>query len=289
MPPKEVKKEEINKNTIPVLRTLKTDTAEYVQKSGISMVDVVAAEAKKREGSAIQNGEEPFNKKIIIISIIAVTVLFLGTVVFFIFRQKPADDNVEIVSLKPIIISDSQKEVILKESAEENVREIKKVLNEKTDQNTLLYLPIYRQEGEKKTLVEPEDFLKAIGSNIPLKFSEALDDKFMLGKICPLKCWPILVFKINYYQDAFAGMIEWEKWIADNLSEIFSLSSPENISTSFKDKEIQNHDVRILSGQDDAIILAYSFFSRNYLVMTVSEEPLQEVFRRLSSPRYLNE
>jgi len=101
----------------------------------------------------------------------------------------------------------------------------------------------------------------------------------MLSKFYLSKDWPILILSIRSYESAFAGMLKWEKTMGQDLSAIFNSAN----AGDFQDKEIQNHDTRTNS------VLIYSFINRNYLVIVQNEEPLKEIFRRFSSPQYLNE
>jgi len=275
-------------NKIPSLRTLKTDTSEYVKKRGISLIEIAAEEAKER-GIKIEEETKFSLKKIIAISLFVLIVIGAGFAgIFFLKEQKeiqPAPDSL----FKPILVSDDRIEIyVYPGNYARTINEIKNAIRSQTRINQLLHISFIRQEGETKIPVGLKEFFEIIGVNPPQELLDSLESEFMLSKIYFTKDWPILILKVASFDSAFAGMMKWETIMADDFKDIFSLELS-SAMPSFKDKEIQNHDARILNNKDNQPLLIYSFEGRNYLIITTDEEPLKEIFRRLSSPQYLND
>ncbi len=269
-----------DKSNIPALRTLKTDTAEFVEKGGVSLVDIATEEAKR---SGLKYKEKiskvPF-KKIILISIGVFVIIGIGFGGYWFFTKNQQEEQSNQLLARPILAADDQIEVFVDlENPQKFLNNLQSAIQSQIRPNHLLniFVPL-----------DSREFLKIIGTNPPLEFPYSLDSKFMLAKFYLTKDWPILVFKIRDYDSAFAGIIKWERYMAADLQGLFLSQNLNNANNFFEDKVVQNHDTRILNDKDGNSILIYSFINRNYLVITTNEEPLKEIFRRFSLPQYLN-
>ena len=122
---------------------------------------------------------------------------------------------------------------------------------------------------------------------------------------------PFVLFKTNSYEGTFSGLLEWEKFMSDDLFVFMNVLLPENKapespaintvlldSTStpatstervpvnrdinlFIDRTIKNKDMRVL--QDDAgkIYFLYGFVDKNTVIITTNPETFFEVSSRL--------
>jgi hypothetical protein len=269
---------EDKKSKTPILHTLETDTAEYVKKGG-SLIEIAAEEAKKSGLKFKERADtSPFKKLIAFVAIILiVTGIVLG--VFWFFNKKQTPEQSIYSLIQPILVADDQAEIIVDSDDEQKfLKNIQTAFQYQIRPNHLFYIAIN---------IDSREFLRLIGANPPPELVDALDSKFMLAKFYLTKDWPILILKIRAYDSAFSGMIKWERAIAYDLEEFFSLSLKPGFD--FQDKEIQNHDTRVLNDKDGNPLLIYSFINRNYLVIATHEEPLKEIFRRFSLPQYLND
>ena len=103
---------------------------------------------------------------------------------------------------------------------------------------------------------------------------------------------PFLVLKTGFYENAFAGMLEWERYMKDDLAPLFgpaktkipsgqivadTVQEPELV---FVDSVIKNKDTRILRGKNGKTELLYSFVDKNTIIITTNEHTLEEVFVR---------
>lgn len=272
---------------IPALRTLKTDTSEYVKKKGVSLIEIAAQEARGA-GLKIEEENKFSLKKIIIIStiILALAGAAIGGILFLLKKEKETAEK--IFSPKSLLVSEEQMEIVVyPENHQRFLRDIQTAVKSETQINQLVYLSPVKWINESKFPVGTREFFMVIGISPPFDLLDSLEERFMLAKFYLTEDQPLLLFKVRSYDSAFNGMMKWEKAMADDLRDIFSLDISK-AKDFFEDKEILNRDTRILNDKEDRPLLIYSFVNRNYLVITVAEEPLKEIFRRLSSSQYLN-
>ncbi|NOY35511.1 MAG: hypothetical protein GXP44_01145 [bacterium] len=269
------------KNFIHPLRTFKTDMNDYVKKKGVSMVDIMLANQKKKNFWSLKNRRKVFSGKAVIIT--AAALLFIGgfSLIFLLARKNSEPNPVVEVSLKPIITADRDEAVSVK-----NIGDILKV---PVPSKKLLNISVFSGNGEnKKTILSADKFFEGAGISVPRPLADSLDGKFMLGVFRSSRKSPVLILKVKFYERAFASMINWEKNMFENLGIFFGGEETEPNSDGFIDKEIRNTDTRILYDTEGNPILIYAFFGKKYLVITDNKDALVEIFRRLSSSRYLD-
>ena len=97
-----------------------------------------------------------------------------------------------------------------------------------------------------------------------------------------------LIFETSDFGATFSGMLEWEKYIENDLS--FMFKKQENDSDSlflWKDSIIKNKDVRILSNSKGDSKIYYSFIDKNTLAITSSEKTLTDIFSAFASKPFV--
>lgn len=125
-------------------------------------------------------------------------------------------------------------------------------------------------------------FFTKLGTEAPGNLVRALDPAFMLGSLGGGNRF--LLIKLASFQNAFAGMLAWEKEMPADLSGLFAnVEILKNIDSSsvFTDVVSRNKDVRVLS-YNEAPVLVYSFFDNQYLIITENLETLQTILDRLA-------
>lgn len=153
----------------------------------------------------------------------------------------------------------------------------------------LKHLVLRRGQGPIAPELSAEEFLRALGTRAPGSLARALDPAFMLGSIGTS---PFIIFKLDSFENAFAGMLAWEKDMAEDLGPL--MSSPEilkNIGPEsvFRDVISKNKDVRILSvpiapqSATATPVILYSFFDNRMLIITNSLAALDTLIDRLTA------
>ncbi|MBI2086801.1 MAG: hypothetical protein HYT69_01355 [Candidatus Zambryskibacteria bacterium] len=133
------------------------------------------------------------------------------------------------------------------------------------------------------------EFLKMLETRAPGNLVRALDPLFMLGAYrAPGSIAGdesrFVIFKLASFENAFAGMLNWEQNLAEDLGPLFStapLLQSIDFESVFKDVVSKNKDVRVLSAAEEPIIL-YSFFDNRMLIITEDLETLQILIERLT-------
>ena len=125
----------------------------------------------------------------------------------------------------------------------------------------------------------------------------------------------------NFFQNTFAGMLQWENIMADDLKLYISsargiVNAPAVSSTvevlgtngsttppaqppsssieqyytlrgQFEDRIIMNKDVRVFRTTDRKILFLYSFINNSTLVFTTKEKTLVEILNRLEKQAFI--
>ncbi|MCR4279366.1 MAG: hypothetical protein NUV78_01365 [Candidatus Zambryskibacteria bacterium] len=159
--------------------------------------------------------------------------------------------------------------------------------------------------GETSSIITAAQFFSLIESRAPGSLVRSFDDLFMIGAIRAQsesgEASPFIIIRLNSFENAFAGMLSWEKDMPQDLLPLFSnseLVKAIDETSVFKDAIVKNKDVRILevsapvtdtaatstaSSTEMRIetVLAYSFFDNNMLIITNKIEALQTLIDRL--------
>jgi len=254
---------EEEKSKLKGLRTLQSDIQESAKK-GVSFGEITTSLEKGGDSRTKEETGRFSLVRLLLVSLVIAVLAGVGFGVFWLLVKKNQEAQPVSLGPKPILVSDEQ--IV----ANTDLESIKAALQTQVQVNHLLDISI---------AAEPAKFLSIINANPPGEFIDSLGNRFMLAKFSLINDWPILILSVNSYESAFAGIIKWEKNMGKDLNAIFNSGA----GGDFQDKVIQNHDTRV------SPVLIYSFINQNYLVITQNEEPLREIFRRFSSPQYLNE
>ncbi|CAN5132884.1 hypothetical protein BH11PAT3_BH11PAT3_1290 [soil metagenome] len=148
-------------------------------------------------------------------------------------------------------------------------------------------IELRKGEGDTANLLYTEGFFAILQSHAPSSLLRAYDPLFMFGTLGTPKHM-FLIIKLDSYENAYAGMLEWEHSIALDILPLFG--SAETVAsvpsdTPFVDITIQNKDARILKSPNGKTVLLYSFFDNNMLIIADNEETLKSLMTRLASEK----
>lgn len=139
-----------------------------------------------------------------------------------------------------------------------------------------------------------QEFLQALGANIPDVLARSLGSDFFFGMHSADKNAPVFVIPVVSYDNAFAGMLAWESTMNPDLAPVFTAvpayKTDQNgipQARAFADTVIRNYDTRTLSDDKNQIELYYSFPSPQFLVIAESPYTFTEVLARLRAQREL--
>lgn len=108
---------------------------------------------------------------------------------------------------------------------------------------------------EGTTSEKAGDFFSALGAQAPGSLVRALEPVFMMGAIgeegLALGASRFIIFKLSSYENAFGGMLNWEKTMASDIGPLFATSEAMQAldpASVFKDVVYRNKDIRALYG-----------------------------------------
>jgi hypothetical protein len=95
-----------------------------------------------------------------------------------------------------------------------------------------------------------------------------------------------IIFRLSSFENAFAGMLAWEETLAEDIGPLFKNST--KLATLYPTKEFEditarNKDARVLRSETGEILLLYSFFDNNTLIITENDEAMRSLINKLSS------
>ena len=128
-------------------------------------------------------------------------------------------------------------------------------------------------------------------SHAPDTLVRSLETDFVFGLHALNQNQPFLIFKTNYYQNAYAGMLSWETTLQDDLGPLFITPEPVveasstdqalRLSENFEDIVVKNRDTRALRNRNGKIIFLYSFPDKNTIILTTNADTLEKIATRL--------
>jgi len=269
------------KSTLKQIRTFQGDIAEALKREQSSMVSIQRAESRKQAAQPIHyvSPEEKARRRKLFSLILGTLILvILGstgawyTYNEFVRRTSPSESDTpvnrfitvneeETIKLETIS-RDSIIRALASVSIDAGIRELHQVNLQ----------PIYFTV----------DLLEALEVRAPGPLVRAFGPLFMLGVLGESR---FIILGLESFESAFAGMLAWERDLAEDLGPLFStrelLRSIPNASTPiFIDVTDRNKDIRELRVEGKTILL-YSFFDNEKLVITDSLDTLRTVLDRL--------
>lgn len=290
--------------TLKPIRTYKNDLAEVMINKKTSIVSIAAAENKRRTQSIDlirdkQEKESYFRKFGIIILSVVLIIVGGGSAFYFYLGSgvEPVEPNVKIVS---IIFSDNDEEFEITGLSKRQILNKLNILKDEASmalgniKNIFITESFIGEEGiEKKFIVSTKDFLDVIGIHAPPSFLRSLDQQFMIGVHTFDGNQPFIILRTNSYENAFAGMLEWEKEIKDDLFPLFGNTdilipagkTALTPASFFSDMVIKNQDIRALKNSDGKIEIMYAFIGQNTIIITTNEHTFTEIVTRITASR----
>jgi hypothetical protein len=285
-----VKEEEVS--SLPTLRTYKKDVAGTIQGQKTSLVRMVLEEQKgraKRELNELPQSRK--NLPLIFFSVIFF-LLAVGVVYYAFFRTVDKSTVFTKLNTVPLIGTEYNKEVLVTgKNTKDITDEINRNLGDtelKLDTIEYVYFTetntVTTTEGvtEVKNILEITKLFETLNIKIPQTFLRSLKNNYMFGFHNFSGNQPFLILKTDYYDSAFAGMLEWEPMILTDLYSLFGVEETDEMTgRTWADFVVKNKDIRELKNFNGKTILAYMFKDQNTLIISTSENTLFEVSRRL--------
>ncbi len=312
---------------IKPLRTYETDFAEAMAKNKISKASFVIAEDKKKnidnrepietkdnredllrnvkmsDGAPRSNGHATRNWILGLISLILICGgAYAG---YYLYLKSPIAPSTNIVSnnldnsvqFANSLIRTDQKAILNIDNKNKNgiIALIKSEASKPQDPQTIKEIVLSKTYPSGAMRVPSNEMLNITEIPAPDLFNRSLSSPWMLGIYSGQNNikHPFVITTNNFFQNTFAGLIQWEKTLPEDLRQ-YTLTSNvtddgEIVGTrgQYKDKIIKNKDVREYIAENGHIIFLYSFISNDRLIITNSEEALEEIITRLEKDAFI--
>lgn len=204
-------------------------------------------------------------------------VALLGYFAFRSFFAAPAESPPE--TQKPAAVNflpvDDKKELAFSESNPGAL--VGTLLAEKQKNlrfDTVVYFPLK---------ASAQDFLRLLSWSPPAGFAENLNPDFnALIAYGPTSGEFAVIFKAKDFPRALASLLEWEKTLWFDWKPFLAEEDVKNIARfSWADDIIKNNDARVLKNPQNKIILGYSIFNKQYIIISTSRDALATILDRL--------
>lgn len=292
------------------IRTYESDVADALAHKKSSVMNMVIAENKKDTGteSIANKPASHIGKKILLLLI---SIIFIGAGLagaYYLYLKSPlVPDPVAkpVIKIPSLIAPDTQKIIGIASLKKEQFTQF--LSTEFTKYNIgpekVLELIPTISSGSTTLRLTGSQFIDTLEFDMPDVLKRSLTDHWMLGTYMQNEQpAPFIIFKTDFFQNAFAGMLKWETSMPEDLANLFgfrekarvedalsttSIASFFNIRGVFEDKAIRNRDVREFISQKGEILFLYTFIDENTIVISTSEVTISALLDRIEKQAYI--
>jgi hypothetical protein len=282
--------------TKPIVRTYQSDVARALKEKKGSVVDIAAAEEKRRQeqgGIATAYDDTAIKKNRMLAFAIFFVVVGVGVFGYLFFTEKQkettkTETGTPIVS--SIIFVNTQKEIPIDEKeGDALVSEIaKEIVGANIRLDFMEQFFFTKTEGTIKTIVPAGDFSSLVFEHIPPTLIRSFEKEYLVGVHAFNGNTPFFLARLNFFENAFSGMLKWERFMADDILPFFGkTNTPKTLggNEAFEDYVLMNQDTRVLRDSLGDIVLLYAFPDRKTLVITTDQDTFKEIIDRLKTPK----
>ena len=225
-----------------------------------------------------------------------------GYSAFYLYQKSPLatssvktenSQSLQTERIKSIVSPDSKTILdVTNKNQNSIISAIKTEISKPQPEKTLKEIILTKTTENTISKVKASEVLQTMGISTPDILSRSIGDEWMLGVYSGIgeQKSVFIITTNNFFQNTFAGLIQWEKTMPQDLKEyLYSGSDIEDftIRGQYKDKIIKNKDVREYVADNGHISFLYSFISNDKLVITNSENALEEIIARLEKDAFI--
>jgi hypothetical protein len=288
------------------LRTYEGDVAELLSHTHASAASIALAERKKTDGQesladAAPTKSSHTGKNLILV--IASLILVGGGVIaaYYLYSISPLAGTISATpvqqptqkSTPSLIPADSQVVIRIDNQNAGSIQALVQTeLAKPMSRNTIKEIVPVETVNGNLTRVSGPDMVKAINLNLPDILERSLTPSWILGEYSDQNGSKTIfvVATTDFFQNAFAGMLQWESLMPDDLKTYISPSTNDQflaVHGQFQDRIIRNKDVREFVSTDGRALFLYSFIDNSRLVVAGSESALTEILSRLEKNAFV--
>lgn len=281
------------------LRTFKGDLQNAMQKNKTSLTSIAAAEQERRAKRTPEEAETSGRRGIrpwLLGGSLVLVLAGAGTLAAVFFFSGTDDTPERFVKPTALFFVNDEIELATDDAAP---RTLKQMLAQEVDAVDLslgsvaeIYLTETDEAGTTR-LLSAAAFFEALDASLRPAALRNLGTRYLFGVHVFDGNQPVLLVTVDSFEQVFAGMLEWEPVMSEDLAPIFGPAiAPVRQSTStpptpapFEDAIIRNHDTRVLRDADGDIALLYAFPTRRTLIITTNEHTFAEALTRMANTR----
>ena len=270
------------------LHTLQTDLAEVSSK--ISTVSIITdqvkakeieikekeAEKKEEAASIVPTPPVSYSRLIRNSSITLASVLVIGASAYGIFytaKERSVEAPVVVVPAAEdsrIIIYDIRKDISISSEELSNKEALASKLRRevKVDSVGTTFFD---------TGTSFKNLLFSLSPSIPSSYQRSLASEDFFGG---LQSGNFFIFKVDSYEQAYSGQLEWESSMKEDLFPLFGISSSSTL-VRFDDRVVSNRDVRAAIDEKGNVLFIHGFYRINMIIFAKNEETYRQVYEML--------
>lgn len=284
-----------------IIRTYQSDIAKALKDNKGSVTKIAVAEQIKKQETQEGLVKDNKTKKIslwVSLTLIIVGIMALSFIILSSSEEEKITGELKNLQTKEIVFSEILREInttgLNKEKLVKSISDEIKNSDFRLDQikNIIFTRERFNEEGFiVKSLLPTRDFFTLVTDRLPPSLIRSFYRDYMFGIHSFNGNTPFIIVEIDFFDNAFAGMLRWEDFMADDMFPLFAIEGVDKSirEKKFKDLVFRNQDIRILTDAQDQILLVYSFPDRQTLIITTDIETFDEIINRLNTPKPLSQ
>jgi len=306
VPPKKVEK-----SVVQPLQTYRGDIEGLVQDKNVSVVNIAAAEASRRDTQAQTTQAEPTVKKssgvskILMVGVGLLLLVGAGSALAYVFLRPTPSVQIAQNPQAPFLLVDATQIVPLAAGSLSRQSVMTNLQNARTNIALSLGLmarlypsAVVATPDSMPTLVSIQTILSTLSSTIPAELVRAINPYYYtLGVHAFDENQAFLLIRVDSYAQAYSGMLAWEHTMYNDLVPLFvrtprprinneevATSTPpvQVLGTTFSDRVVENRDSRVVQNEAGDILLLWTFLDRSTIAITTNEHTLREIITRFT-------
>lgn len=293
-----------------IVRTYKSDLETAIEAGHMSSINIAIAENKKMHEKiqaepveveeTTSTSEYSKSKIIILISVILVIAGLAGIFALFFLGGSNSTQTIVTQELPSLITTEYKDELLVNNVNAGNFANIlsTKLNDVQTKVNNFDNVYITVGSSSAKRLITATEFVTLMKFKIPDILKRTLLPDFMVGMYSFGTNLPFVILKTSYFENAYTGMLDWEKDLEEDFQVLFRFSGYKNsgnilqnltptVYKKFTDAVIINKDVRVLRDNDGQIIFLYAIIDKETIIFTVNDTAFKEIVNRLNKEKGL--
>jgi hypothetical protein len=219
-----------------VIRTLEGDVANAIEKKKASALTLALAETERSAQVSRISDRAPSQSTAglfkILFSLIFIAAGMAGLYYLYsISPLAPRIANPVVSSLSPSILKpDSQTLLAIDSVPLENlIRQVRGTRNTASAGgiNSIAEIIFTKKDSDFVYRVVTSEAISTLGIGMPDLLARSLSNQWMFGWYKSERADPFIILKNTFFQNAFAGMLDWEETIVDDFADLFSIATPD--------------------------------------------------------------